>query len=110
MKLLFGVRELAQHSKVSRGGVIVSSEFQRQAVDASSRGAKFVFWNAQRQRSEPESYFSDLRCEVRRMRVAAIIFAVLVGVIAAAVAMSEMYDKCGPPCWQGLLQAQRERF
>jgi len=44
------------------------------------------------------------------MRAAAIIFAVLVGIILTAVGMSEMYDKCGPTCWQGLLHAQRERF
>jgi hypothetical protein len=111
MNLLFGVIELAQHSKVSRGGVIASSEFRRQAVDASSRGAKFVFRNSQyRQRPEPESFFSNLHCEGRRMRAAAIIFAVLVGFIVTAVGMSEMYVKCGPPCWQGLLQAQRDRF
>jgi DMSO/TMAO reductase YedYZ heme-binding membrane subunit len=48
-------------------------------------------------------------CEGRRMRVAATMIAVLVGIIVMVTSMSEMYDKCGPLCWQGLLQAQRER-
>jgi hypothetical protein len=43
------------------------------------------------------------------MRTAAtIIFAVLVGIMVVA-SMSVMYSKCGPPCRQGLLQAQRDR-
>lgn len=46
----------------------------------------------------------------RRVRAAATITAVLVGVIVMAASMSEMYAKCGPPCLQGLLQAQRERY
>jgi hypothetical protein len=94
MKLLSAVKERAP--TFSHGGAIASSEFRRQAVDASLH--------------EPESFLSNPHREGRRMRAAAIIFAVLVGVVVTAVSMSELYDKCGPSCWQGLLQAQRERF
>jgi hypothetical protein len=41
------------------------------------------------------------------MRAAAIILAVLVGLIVMVAIMSEMYDKCESPCRQGLLQAHR---
>jgi hypothetical protein len=109
MKLLSAVKERAP--TFSHGGAIASSEFRRQAVDASLHGAKFVFRSGQyRQRLEPKSFLSNPHREGRRMRAAAIIFAVLVGVVVTAVSMSELYDKCGPSCWQGLLQAQRERF
>jgi hypothetical protein len=48
-------------------------------------------------------------CHGRRMKAAAItIVALLAGLIVTA-GMSELYDKCGPPCRQGLLQAQRDR-
>jgi hypothetical protein len=40
------------------------------------------------------------------MRVAATVIAVLVGIIV----MTGLYAKCGPLCWQGLLQAQKERY
>src|ERR1700684_1182558 len=105
MKLLSVFRERV------RGGVIVSSEPRRQAVDASSHGTGFVFRNGQyRRRPEPESFLSNPHCEGRRMRAAAIIFAVLVGIIVMVASMSEMYDRCGPSCWQGLLQAERDRL
>jgi hypothetical protein len=44
------------------------------------------------------------------MKAAATIVGVLVGVIVMVASMSEMYDTCGLLCWQGLLQAQRERY
>src|SRR5258706_3479529 len=99
MKLLFVVRERAPTFKelAWRGDCVV-----RIPTTMPRRVAPQY-----RKRPEPESFFSDLHCEGRRMR-AAIIFAVLVGIIVTAVGMSEMYDKCGQPCWQGLLQAQRE--
>lgn len=44
----------------------------------------------------------------RRMRRAAtIISALLLGTIVMAASMSELYDTCGPTCWQGLLLVQR---
>lgn len=39
----------------------------------------------------------------------AIILALLVGIVVMWVSVSEMYDKCGSACWQGLVLASRER-
>jgi hypothetical protein len=46
----------------------------------------------------------------RLMKAAATIVAFLVGIIVITVGMGGLYDECGPLCWQGLLQAQRERY
>src|SRR5262245_30557719 len=47
----------------------------------------------------------------RQMKTRAmIILAVLIGVTVVVAGVVEMYDQCGQICWQGLLQAQRERL
>jgi hypothetical protein len=77
-----------------------------------SESIEFDFRNERyRWRPETESFLGNFHCGGRRMRrAAAIIFALLVGSIVMVAGISEMYDKCGPLCWQGLLQAQRERY
>jgi hypothetical protein len=39
-----------------------------------------------------------------------IIVAALIGTLAIVAVLYAAYDKCGQLCWQGLIQAQRERY
>lgn len=38
-----------------------------------------------------------------------IVVAASIGALATVAVLYAAYDKCGQLCWQGLLQAQRER-
>ena len=44
------------------------------------------------------------------MRVAATVVAGLIGIVVTTATVGGLYDKCGPLCWQGLLEAERERY
>jgi hypothetical protein len=39
-----------------------------------------------------------------------IVVAALIGAFAIMAVLYAAYDKCGHLCWQGLFQAQRERY
>ena len=44
------------------------------------------------------------------MRAAATVVAGLIGIVVIAATVGELYEKCGPLCWQGLLEAERGRY
>ena len=53
----------------------------------------------------------DRRVGVARTILAALLIGVVViSTIVMLVVVGEMYDKCGPTCWQGLQQVMKNRY